>query len=108
MIKGECLSLAKQVEYFTLTATKDLPKAIENPKKLCEHLAESIYLLLIENNDYFPMLNGNITDKFSPEDFADYLIDELTKHIKVRSNDYTFQYILDGYVLHCYSIYATY
>jgi len=96
MIKGGCLSLLQQVEYFTITATKDLPKAIKDKKKLRKHLSESIYLLFIGSNDYFPPMNQNITDKFSPEDFADFLIDELTKHIKVHLYLLYFHYFLEA------------
>ncbi|XP_028766516.1 GDSL esterase/lipase At5g55050-like [Neltuma alba] len=51
---GECLSLAKQIEYFTLTATQDLPKQINNEEKLREQLAKSIFLFFIGNNDFNP------------------------------------------------------
>ena len=86
MLKGECLSLLKQIQYFTLTATKDLPKAIPDQKKLQQHLAESIYLMYVGVNDYSNVSNNHIMDDFdTPEDFADYLLDKMTKHIKVHS-----------------------
>ncbi|KAF7838372.1 GDSL esterase/lipase [Senna tora] len=43
---GERLPLKEQVKYFSLTATRDLPRAIKNKKELEDHLAKSIFLLL--------------------------------------------------------------
>ncbi|KAF7812296.1 zeta-carotene desaturase [Senna tora] len=81
---GECLSLAQQVKYFTITRMKDLPKALKTQKKVREHLAKSIYYFSTGLNDYHPDVNNNITSKFSSTGFADHLLDEITKHIKVH------------------------
>ncbi|KAF7814419.1 zeta-carotene desaturase [Senna tora] len=81
---GECLSLAQQVKYFTITRMKDLPKALKTQKKVREHLAKSIYFFSIGINDYHPEVNNNITSNFSSTGFADHLLDEITKYIKVH------------------------
>ncbi|KAF7825613.1 zeta-carotene desaturase [Senna tora] len=81
---GECLSLAQQVKYFTITRMKDLPKALKTQKKVREHLAKSIYFFSVGLNDYHPEVNNNITSNFSSTGFADHLLDEITKHIKVH------------------------
>ncbi|KAI9079834.1 hypothetical protein K1719_038244 [Acacia pycnantha] len=79
---GECLSLGKQIEYFTSTATIDLPKAIKMPPELRRHLAKSMYLLLIGSNDYNNYVNNGVKNIFTPQDFAQYLVEEMTNHIK--------------------------
>ncbi|XP_054779971.1 GDSL esterase/lipase 7-like [Prosopis cineraria] len=80
---GECLTLSKQVGYFTSTVTKDLPKAINDKEKLQKNLANSLYLVLIGNNDYSErMSNKNVTNKYCPQDYADYLLNETSGHIK--------------------------
>ncbi|KAF7836579.1 zeta-carotene desaturase [Senna tora] len=90
---GECLSLAQQVKYFTITRMKDLPKALKTQKKVREHLAKSIYFFSIGINDYHPEVNNNITSNFSSTGFADHLLDEITKYIKEwegKITDYLF------------------
>lgn len=71
------------MEYFTSTATVDLPKAIKSPKKLKHHLAKSIYILLVGSNDYNPAVNQGRMTTYGPEHFAEHLVDEMTEHIQV-------------------------
>ncbi|KAF7822276.1 zeta-carotene desaturase [Senna tora] len=63
---------------------KDLPKALKTQKKVREHLAKSIYFFSIGLNDYNLEVNNNVTSNFSSIGFADHLLDEVTKHIKVH------------------------
>ncbi|XP_019455141.1 PREDICTED: GDSL esterase/lipase At2g03980-like [Lupinus angustifolius] len=77
---GECLSLDKQIEYFTSTVTKDLPKHFESKDKLKHHLSKSIYLIVIGSNDY--SLNYFQHENMEPEEFADYLLGQLACKIK--------------------------
>ncbi|XP_054778274.1 GDSL esterase/lipase At2g04020-like [Prosopis cineraria] len=79
---GECLCLTKQVEYFTLTATQDLPKAINDEEELSEHLGKSIFVFFIGNNDFNPQVNGNLTAKMTYEQLSDILLDEITTQMK--------------------------
>ncbi|XP_004499846.1 GDSL esterase/lipase At1g71691-like [Cicer arietinum] len=82
---GECLSLDKQIEYFTSTVTKDLPRNFRSKTKLKHYLSKSIYLLSIGSNDY--ILNylrqeiGTNQDG-NPEEYADYLLRQLGSNIK--------------------------
>ncbi|XP_054776600.1 GDSL esterase/lipase At2g03980-like [Prosopis cineraria] len=78
---GDCLWLGQQIKYFTSTVKNDLPKQMDETK-LRNHLAKSMYLLFIGLNDYNPLANGNITDRYSGPDYADYLLDEISKHIQ--------------------------
>jgi len=85
-MKGDCLSLDKQIEYFTLSVDNDLPRSIHSKTKLRHYLANSIYLLSIGSNDY--MLNyfkypNETNNKLNPEKYADYLLEQLTSRIKV-------------------------
>jgi len=86
MSKGECLSLNKQIEYFTSTVTNDLPRNFRSKAKLSQYLSKSIFLLSIGSNDY--MLNyfkqEMVTNqKGNPEEFANYLLEQLGFNIKV-------------------------
>ncbi|KAI9090223.1 hypothetical protein K1719_028769 [Acacia pycnantha] len=78
---GECLSLEQQICHFTSTVTKDLPKQMDQ-NQLHHHLAKSIFLISIGPNDYNDLVNHNITNRYSPPAFADYLLEELSKHIE--------------------------
>ncbi|XP_020216254.1 GDSL esterase/lipase At2g03980 [Cajanus cajan] len=83
---GSCLSLDKQIEYFTSTVKNDLPRIIQSTTKLRHYLSKSIYLLSIGPNDYMlnylknnPMEPNN---NLNPEQYANYLIEELASRIK--------------------------
>ncbi|WVZ12597.1 hypothetical protein V8G54_017127 [Vigna mungo] len=82
---GDCLSLDKQIEYFTSTVDNDLPRSIHSKTKLRHYLANSIYLLSIGSNDYmlnyFKYPNGT-NNNLNPEKYADYLLRHLASHIK--------------------------
>jgi len=84
-MKGDCLSWDKQIEYFTSTVANDLPRIINNKKKLRHHLSKSIYLVSMGSNDYMlNYFNPNETNKnLNPEEYANYLLEELTSRIKV-------------------------
>ncbi|TKY69120.1 GDSL esterase/lipase [Spatholobus suberectus] len=82
---GECLSLDKQIEYFTSTVENDLPGIILSEKKLRHYLSKSIYLLSIGSNDY--MLNYlknpmGANNNLNPEEYANYLLEQLASRIK--------------------------
>lgn len=76
---GDCLWLGTQIDYFTSTVKNDLPKQM-NQSELSDHLAKSIYFLFIGINDYNNYTNGNITSQFAAPDFADFLLDKLSKN----------------------------
>ncbi|QCD89213.1 hypothetical protein DEO72_LG4g153 [Vigna unguiculata] len=83
---GDCLSLDKQIEYFTSTMTNDLPRSIHIKTKLRHYLANSIYLLSIGSNDY--MLNylkypNGTNNNLNPEKYAEYLLEQLASRIKI-------------------------
>ncbi|KEH38117.1 GDSL-like lipase/acylhydrolase [Medicago truncatula] len=82
---GECLSLNKQIEYFTSIVTNDLPRNFRSKAKLSHYLSKSIFLLSIGSNDY--MLNyfkqEMVTNqKGNHEEFANYLLEQLGFNIK--------------------------
>ncbi|CAL0314939.1 unnamed protein product [Lupinus luteus] len=88
---GECLSLDKQIEYFTSTVVNDLPKHkhFKSKDKLKHHLSKSIYLISVGSNDYFlNYLKPEIRTykNMNPEEFADYLLDQLSSKIKTIYN----------------------
>ncbi|KAL2347925.1 hypothetical protein Fmac_001925 [Flemingia macrophylla] len=81
---GECLSLDKQIEYFTSTVKNDLPRTIHSKTKLRHYLATSIYLISIGPNDYMlnylnPMGPNNI---LNPQEYANYLLEQLASRMK--------------------------
>ncbi|WVZ10623.1 hypothetical protein V8G54_015153 [Vigna mungo] len=82
---GDCLSLDKQIEYFTSTVANDLPRSIHNKTKLSHYLANSLYLISIGSNDYmlnyFKYPNGT-NNNLNPEKYADYLLEQLASRIK--------------------------
>ncbi|KAF7838367.1 zeta-carotene desaturase [Senna tora] len=79
---GERLPLKEQVKYFSLTATRDLPRAIKNKKELEDHLAKSMFLLLTGANDYFLPPNRQLIEKLGPQQYANLLLDEMTVNIQ--------------------------
>ncbi|KAK7269550.1 hypothetical protein RIF29_22281 [Crotalaria pallida] len=79
---GECLSLDKQIEYFTSTVTKDLPKKIQSEDETKHHLSESMYIISIGSNDYILNYLANKTcQNKNPKEFADYLLHKLASDI---------------------------
>jgi len=87
MSKGECLSLDKQIEYFTSTVANDLSRNFRSKAKLSHYLSKSIFLLSIGANDY--MLNYfkqemGTNQKSNPDEFAKYLLEQLVSNIKVN------------------------
>ena len=86
MFKGECLSLEKQIEYFTSTVMNDLPRNFRSKTKLRNYLSKSIFLLSVGSNDYilnyFKQAMGP-NQMVNPEEFTDYLLDQLCSNIKV-------------------------
>jgi hypothetical protein len=85
--KGECLSLDKQIEYFTSTVVNDLPRNFRSKARLRHYLSKSTFLLSIGSNDYILnyLKQKIITNKPSnPEEFADYLLNQLSSNIKVN------------------------
>jgi hypothetical protein len=85
--KGECLSLDKQIEYFTSTVVNDLPRNFRSKARLRHYLSKSIFLLSIGSNDYILnyLKQEIIANKFgNPDEFADYLLVQLSSSIKVH------------------------
>lgn len=87
MPKGECLSLDQQIEYFTSTVKNDLPRIFKSKRKLRRYLSKSIYLVSIGSNDYIlNYLNHAVVtnyQNFNPEEYADYLLEQLASSLKV-------------------------
>jgi len=87
MSKGECLSLEKQIEYFSSTVTNDIPINFRSKQKFSHYLSKSIFLLSIGSNDYmlsyFKQEMGT-NQMGNPEEFADYLLEQLGLNIKVN------------------------
>ncbi|XP_061344684.1 GDSL esterase/lipase At1g71691-like [Gastrolobium bilobum] len=82
---GGCLSLDKQVDYFTSTAKNDLPRNLKGEIELKRHLSNSIYLLSIGSNDYaLNYLKSAMAPnaKITPQQFADYLLGQLASRVK--------------------------
>jgi len=84
--KGDCLSLDKQIEYFTSIVTNDLPRSIHSKPKLRQYLVNSIYLLSIGSNDYmlnyFKYPNGT-NNNLNLEKYVDYLLEKVASCIKL-------------------------
>lgn len=88
-MKGECLSLEKQIEYFTSTVKNNLPRMMHSKMKLRHYLSKSIYLLSIGSNDYMLNRLGNpmgTNNNLNPEEYANYLLHQLASRIKVIFN----------------------
>ncbi|KAI9078690.1 hypothetical protein K1719_039333 [Acacia pycnantha] len=83
---GQCLRLAQQVDSFTSTVTKDLPNAIKDKGQLQQYLANSLYLVLIGNNDYNEDMSHGEVSKHPPSEYADILLNEVTKQITTIYN----------------------
>ncbi|KAF7840376.1 zeta-carotene desaturase [Senna tora] len=80
---GDCLSLSKQVKYFSSTARKDLVKALKSRNKVMKHLRKSIFLFSIGYNEYIAQVRGQETKNLTPPQLADTLINHMIKHIKI-------------------------
>ncbi|KAK4270514.1 hypothetical protein QN277_023543 [Acacia crassicarpa] len=83
---GKCLRLAQQVDSFTSTVTKDLPNAVNDRGQLQQYLANSLYLVLIGNNDYNEKMSQGKVTQYPPSDYADLLLNEVTKQITTIYN----------------------
>ncbi|KAI4314033.1 hypothetical protein L6164_026976 [Bauhinia variegata] len=96
-----CLTLQKQIEYFTSTLKQDLPKAIKCEEELRRYVSKSIFVLIIGANDMNPMVSRTLVElneKLNPgspklklgmpiplivvEKMGVLLLEQLTQHIK--------------------------
>ncbi|KAF6175394.1 hypothetical protein GIB67_036485 [Kingdonia uniflora] len=82
-----CMNFDKQIDLFTRTVNNDLPNQYKTSKELSDHLAKSIFVVIIGSNDYLnyylmaPMKSKHITSKA----FATSLIGELSNRLEVNN-----------------------
>ncbi|KAL5723341.1 hypothetical protein ACHQM5_006752 [Ranunculus cassubicifolius] len=85
IITGNVLSFAKQIGYFNITR-RDLSKKFKTRPKLESYLAKSIFFVSIGSNDYlnnYLQPGHNSSRIYTPQKFADLLIDSLRKHLTI-------------------------
>lgn len=84
--KGEYLSLDKQIGLFNATVSDDLPGILEEITELNEYLSKCIFLFSVGSNDYIKYLKSGMGSSYNdnPEEYANYLLDELASLIKVE------------------------
>ncbi|KAL5723340.1 hypothetical protein ACHQM5_006751 [Ranunculus cassubicifolius] len=78
---GNILSSTKQINYFKRTIRKNLRRNFKSRSALSIHLAKSIFFVSVGNNDYInnylQPASYNSSRIYSPQQFADILIDGL-------------------------------
>ncbi|KAF8399224.1 hypothetical protein HHK36_015089 [Tetracentron sinense] len=83
---GKCLNLDEQIDMFQRTVEVDLPRQFQSSKQLSEYLSKSIFLISTGSNDYINnYLEPNLFDSnkhYSPQSFAQLLIDRLPHHFE--------------------------
>ncbi|KAL5723342.1 hypothetical protein ACHQM5_006753 [Ranunculus cassubicifolius] len=84
---GEILSLAKQINYFKRTIRCSLSKTFKTRSNtLSKHLAKSIFYVSLGSNDYInnylQPANYNSSLTYTPQQFADCLLDSLKQSLE--------------------------
>ncbi|PIA63292.1 hypothetical protein AQUCO_00200961v1 [Aquilegia coerulea] len=83
---GDNLSLGEQVEYFKETVRTYLRRSYKNPIERTRYLSKSIFVITIGNNDYINNYlqpqNYKSSQIYTPQQFADLLLNRLTRHIR--------------------------
>ena len=83
-LTGDVISFADQISYFDNTRGY-LSKIFKTRPALSSYLAKSIFLVSIGNNDYLnnylQTATHNTSKIYTPQRFADLLIDNLRKHL---------------------------
>ncbi|KAG0472463.1 hypothetical protein HPP92_017009 [Vanilla planifolia] len=80
--KGQCLSFNKQIAYFSTVCSAMAER--EGSIETQNHLARSIFALLIGSNDILAYLNDN--DKVTPQQFVSLLVSTLQGQLKKLYN----------------------
>ncbi|PIA34425.1 hypothetical protein AQUCO_03800206v1 [Aquilegia coerulea] len=79
---GDNLSLDEQIDYFKDTVRKYLRRIYRKPVQLTKYLSKSIFVIIIGSNDYINNYlqpdNYNSSQIYTPEQFADFLLNRLT------------------------------
>ncbi|RVW97979.1 GDSL esterase/lipase 7 [Vitis vinifera] len=82
------LNLDDQIELFKMTVKQNLAKEYGSKKELSAYLSKSIFVFSIGNNDY---LNNylqphqyNSSHRYTPQQFAQLLVDKLSQGLKVQ------------------------
>lgn len=85
---GECLSLGEQIKLFETTVKIQLASKFKTGDQLSQHLAKSIFIFSVGNNDYINTYFGIIQTRqhYDPPQFAQLLIDALTKKLEKLYN----------------------
>ncbi|XP_050379962.1 GDSL esterase/lipase 7-like [Argentina anserina] len=83
---GKCLNLKEQMDLFEKTVKLDLPGLINKPDDIAEYLSKSIILVSVGNNDFLnnylqPKLYDS-SKKYSPPQFVQLLMDNLSHHLE--------------------------
>ncbi|KAL5723344.1 hypothetical protein ACHQM5_006755 [Ranunculus cassubicifolius] len=82
---GDILTLDEQIDYFKSTVENDLPKNFQTQAELSSYLSKSIFSVKIGNNDYInnylKPAEYNSSRLYTPQQFADRLVDSLQKQI---------------------------
>ena len=88
MIFAGILNLDDQIELFKMTVKQNLAKEYGSKKELSAYLSRSIFVFSIGNNDY---LNNylqphqyNSSHRYTPQQFAQLLVDKLSQGLKVQ------------------------
>ncbi|KAL9245218.1 hypothetical protein vseg_018894 [Gypsophila vaccaria] len=82
---GKCYCLDEQIDMFKQTIESQLYPIFKDQTQLSKHLSKSIYLLLIGHNDYINNYIDNLYPSnklYNPPQFAEFLIDALSKQIQ--------------------------
>ncbi|KAJ4830219.1 hypothetical protein Tsubulata_035754 [Turnera subulata] len=80
---GKCLSLDDQINLFEQTVAIQLPKHFKSPNEVSEYLSKSLFVVSVGNDDYtgnyLQAGYDNTSKQYSPEAFAQLLVDKLSK-----------------------------
>ncbi|KAL5723345.1 hypothetical protein ACHQM5_006756 [Ranunculus cassubicifolius] len=83
---GDILSLDEQINYFKNTVETELPGNFQTKAELLSYLNKTIFFVKIGNNDYInnylKPADYNSSKIYTPQQFADHLIDALGKHLR--------------------------
>ncbi|KAJ4833086.1 hypothetical protein Tsubulata_001062 [Turnera subulata] len=80
---GKCLNLDEQIDLFEHTVNKQLPKHFKSTEELLQYLSKSLFFVSVGNNDYmsnyFDHKHFDTSTRFTPEAFAQFLVDRLAE-----------------------------
>lgn len=87
------MSLDKQIMLFKETVEEYLPQHFKKTTEISQYLLNSVFAILIGSNDYLgnylnPKYN-NETSRYNRDEFANFLISNLEKQLKVCRSFFT-------------------